>query len=222
MLLPLLAALAAPASAASMGTALLDAPVPAVTDLDLMPEPGAWPCTVTIAVEGGGAVSDVTVARGCPSGLVDTAKALGRAWTWSASAGPHAETVTVRFHVLSATDAEPKPVTTADDLTYLLRPWDVLEAPPTSEAAPTAPYRLDKGPKVKLPGNAEALRLGAGTCLVRLTVGTDGKVTDAKASRCLDVLAGPAVAAAKKLKFTVAGATAPATFDLPVRFAPAE
>jgi hypothetical protein len=57
---------------------------------------------------------------------------------------------------------------------------------------------------------------------VRLTVGLDGKVADAEATRCLDVLAPPAVAAVRKLKFTVSGAAEPVTFDLPVRFAPEE
>lgn len=211
------------ALAAPLATAVLDAPVPDGMNLDLMPEPGSWPCSLTVAVDGMGAVTDVKVARGCPTGLVETAKALGRGWTFSSSAGPHDEPATARFHVLGPNDVAPKPVSAKpDDLTYLVRGWEVLPAPPTSEAEPTAPYRLDKAPKVKLPKNAAALQLGAGTCLVRVTVGTDGKVGDAKVARCLDVLAPVAVDAAKKLKFTVSGASEPATFDLPVRFAPAD
>src|SRR5262245_3769182 len=108
---------------AGMGTAHLDAPVPTVTDLDLMPEPGSWPCSLTLAVDSLGAVTDVTVARGCPTGLVDTAQALGRAFAWERAGEAHSEPLTLRFHVLGASDAEPKPASTAGDLTYVLRPW---------------------------------------------------------------------------------------------------
>ena len=212
---------------ASLGTATFDAPIPAVTDLDLLPEPGAWPCALTLQVDALGAITDRKVARGCPSGLVDTARALGAGWKWGASAGAHAEEVTVIFLVLRQEDPEPKPGTTVEQQVWLLRPMDLLPPPPGEwtggPADPAAPYQLEKGPKVKLPANAEAARVTAGTCNVRLTVGADGKVSSARATRCLDLLAPTAVSAVKKLKFKVAtGAPPSAEFDLPVRFAPAE
>lgn len=216
---------------AAMGTATLDAPAPMVADLDLLPEPGAgWPCNVTLQADGMGAITDVKVARGCPSGLVDTTIALGRGWHFEPASAPHAEEVTITYRVLRADEAEPKPETTADKLVYLIRPLDLLPAPsgagvlpPPPADNPASPYSLDKPMKPKMPAGAEAARVRAGTCLVRVTVGPDGKVTSARANRCLDLLAPTAVATVKKLKFTVAeGTTTPGEFDLPVRFTAAK
>jgi hypothetical protein len=216
--------LAASVAFAALGTGTFDVPAPVVTDLDLLPEPGeAWPCTLTMQVDTLGAVTDVAVASGCPSGLVETARAMGRGWKWEPAATAHDETLTVRFRVLRSDEADPKPVSVPGDLTFLLRPVEIGAEPPTTLAAPTAPYRLDKGPKTKLPAGTESARVLAGTCTVRVTVGADGKVAGARAVRCLDLLAPAAVASVKKLKFTVgSGAPASAEFDLPVRFAPAE
>lgn len=212
---------------ASLGTATFDAGMPVVDDLDLLPEPGAWPCAVTLQVDALGAITERTVARGCPSGVVETARALAGGWTWGAAAGPHAESVTMIFRVLRQEDPEPKPATTAGEQVWLLRPMDLLPPPPGAWSGgvedPAAPYQLAKPPKVRLPGGAEAARVVSGTCNVRVAVGADGKVTSARATRCLDLLAPVAVSAVKKLKFAVAeGAPASAEFDLPVRFAPAE
>ena len=55
--------------------------------------------------------------------------------------------------------------------------------------------------------------------LVRLDIGPDGKVTKARENRCLDALAEPALAAARKVEFKLApGAKPPEQIDLPVVF----
>lgn len=217
----LLASLAL-ALAVPMAGSTLDAPAPVVADLDMLPEPGAWPCTVTMQVEGTGALGGVKVDSGCPSGLVDTARELAKGWTWEASAGPHTETAMLTFHVLRQDEPEPKPTSTVNKLVYVLRPMDVLAAPPTTASGSPGPLFLDKPPKVKLPKGAEALRLAAGTCTVRVDVGADGKVKQARANRCLDVLAPIAVAASRKVTFTFGeGNAETGEYDIPVRFPPA-
>jgi hypothetical protein len=217
--------------AASLRTASLDAPVPNITDLDYLPEPGAWPCALTLQVDGLGAVNEVKVARGCPSGLIDTAKQIGAAWKWQPNATAHSDELAVTFHMLGMTDVEPKVASTPGSLVFLLRANEVLTPPPatTEVAGPDgAPitqveYELQKVPKLKPPKSAEALGVVAGSCLVRLEVGEDGKVTSARATRCLDVLAGPAVAGAKQVKFKAReGTKPPAEYDLVVRFATPE
>ncbi|MDP2313737.1 MAG: hypothetical protein Q8P41_12590 [Pseudomonadota bacterium] len=215
--------LAASALAGSMGTATLDAPVPAVPDLDLLPESGAWPCALTLQVDGLGAVTDVRIANGCPSGLVETAREVGKAWRWQSAATPHAESVTVVFKVLGREDAEPKPESTSDRVVYLLRPLEPLPVPaPTTAADGTVapPYALKKKPaRPKLPRAATAAGVSAGTCLVRLTVADDGTVARARAIRCLDALAEPAVASTQKMQLVVVeGTPPPKEIDLPVRF----
>lgn len=205
---------AANALAGTMFTATLDAPVPAVPDLDLLPESGTWPCSLTLQVDSLGLVGSVTVAKGCPSGLVDTARELGKGWRWEPSAAARTEEVTVLFTVLGFDDAEPKAVSTPDRVTYLLRPLDVLAADGAA-----APIFKGKPARPKLPKAATTAGISAGTCLVRLDIAPDGTVAKARATRCVDALAEAAVATAKKLKLEVAeGATPPKALDLPVRF----
>lgn len=213
--------------AASLRTATLDVPVPTIADLDYLPEPGTWPCTLTMQVDGLGAVLDVKVARGCPSGLIDTAKQIGAAWTWQPNATPHSEELTLTFRMLNMTEPEPKASSTPGSLVYFVRANDVLPPPPATTQVPGpdgAPitqveYELQKEPKLKPPKAAEALGVAAGSCVVRLDVGEDGKVTGARATRCLDILAGPAVAGAKQVRFKPREGTKPPTeYDLVVRF----
>ncbi|MDP2307217.1 MAG: energy transducer TonB [Pseudomonadota bacterium] len=207
--------LAAHALAGMMFTATLDAPVPTIPDLDLLPESGTWPCTLTLQVDGLGVVGSVAVAKGCPTGLVDTARELGKAWRWQPSAAPHAEDVTVLFTVLGFEDAEPKAVSTPDRVVYLLRPLGLL---PVAAGAP-APLWKGKPARPKLPKAAVAAGISAGTCLVRIELAPDGTVAKARATRCVDALAEAAVAGAKKLRLEVAeGTTPPKELDLPVRF----
>lgn len=201
---------------AAMTSASLDAPVPVVADLDLLPEPGTWPCQLTIQVDGLGTVTDVDLDEGCPSGLRQTAADIAKGWRFGPMATAHTEKATIAFRVLSQDAPEPKAESKPGALVVLLRPMDVLAPPPT---APDAPIRVDKGPKTRLPRGAEPLGLIAGTCSVRIDVGADGKVTRARADRCLDTLAADAVAAAKKITFVVPeGNTTTSEYDVAIRF----
>ena len=167
--------------------------------------------------DGLGAVTDVSLDEGCPSGLRQTATELAKGWRFGPMATPHTETATISFRVLTQEEPEPKAASKNGALVYVLRPMDVLAPPPP--ATDTAPIRIDKGPKTRLPKGAEALGLVAGTCSVRIDVGADGKVTRARADRCLDTLAPDAVAAAKKITFTVPeGNTQTGEYDIPIRF----
>ncbi len=219
-MLHLLAVLAVSGPAlAGLTTATLDAPAPSVADLDLLPESGVWPCALTLQVDGLGAVSDVTFAPGCPTGLLDTARALGKAWRWEPAAAPHTEAVTLVFKVLGRDDVEPKAESAPDRVVYLLRPLDTL-APAEGAAAPAW---KGKPLNPKLPKAAAAAGISAGTCLVRVDVAPDGTVANARATRCVDALAEAAVAATKKLRLDVVEGVAPPTaIDLPVRFAARE
>ena len=214
--------LAASALAATMATASLDAPVPTVADLDLLPESGAWPCALTLQVDGMGAITEVKVAPGCPSGLVETARTLGQAWKWEPSAAPHAEEMEVVFKALNADEPEPKAESTPRRLVYLLRPLDLLAAlPPKADGTPAFTY-AGKLPSPKLPKAAVTAGVTAGTCLVRLGFAADGTVAKARALRCVDALAEASLAATKKLKLDLAkGEAPPVELDLPVRFEPA-
>ncbi|MES2638813.1 MAG: energy transducer TonB [Myxococcota bacterium] len=214
LLLLAASALVANAFAGTMFTATLDAPVPTVPDLDLLPESGTWPCALTLQIDSLGLVGSVAVAQGCPSGLVDTARELGKGWRWEPSSTARTESVTVLFTVLGFEDAEPKAVSTPDRVVYLLRPLGVLAnegtAAPVFKGKPTSP---------KLPKAATTAGISAGTCLVRLDIAADGSVARARATRCVDALAEAAVATAKKLKLDVPkGATPPKELDLRVRF----
>lgn len=204
--------LASRAFAGIMFTATLDAPVPTVPDLDLLPESGTWPCALTLDVDGLGVVGAVDLAQGCPTGLVETARELGKAWRWEPSSSPRREDVTVLFTVLGFEDAAPKAMSTPDRVVYLIRPLGVL-------AAPSAPVWKGKPARPRLPKAATAAGISAGTCLVRLDIAPDGTVARARATRCVDALAEAAVATARKLRLYVAEGTTPLTeLDLPVRF----
>jgi hypothetical protein len=221
MLLLVSAAFAGPVDQAT-----LDAPVPVVHDLDLMPESGTWPCSLTMPVDGLGALGELTADEDCPAGLNDTALALGKGWHFLNAPTPHTETAVVAFHVLGMGDPEPKPETTRGKAVYLLRPLDVADAPtaPTvtdakGKASPA--WTLTGVKAAKLSKAAEAAGVVSGTCLLRLDVGPDGAITKVRATRCLDVLAEPAIASVKKAKFVVAeGQKAPDRYDLAVRFEP--
>lgn len=211
------------ALAGPVASATVDVPVPPIADLDMLPEAGAWPCTLTVEVDSLGAVGAVAIDRDCPSGLRDAAGALGKAHRFLSAAAPHTDELTVVFRMLANDAAEPKAETARGRLVYVLRPLEVT-------APPVAATRVGKNgkpapeweivvPKTKLPGAAAAAGVTAGTCVVRLDVAPDGSVTRARASRCVDTLAGPAVAAGRKVKFKLAeGAKPPEALDLVVRF----
>lgn len=221
-MLLLLAALTAPlltphAHAGMMATATLDAPVPVVADADLLPESGTWPCTLTLQVDSMGIVQTVGVDNDCPSGLTDTARDLGKGWHWRASGAARVEEVTVLFTVLGFEEAEPKAVSTPGKVVFLLRPLGILSA--------VGPAPVFKGKLVhpKLPRAAAAAGINAGTCLVRLDLTPEGKVTRARATRCVDVLAEAAVAGALKLKVEATRLSpAPKELDVALRFEPPE
>jgi hypothetical protein len=225
MLLLVTALALAAAPDALPGAATFVAPVPNLTDLDLLPEPGdAWPCVLDVQVDGMGAQKGFDLESGCPSGLKETARQMGTGWAWATSEAARTEKVSVAFRVLSDTEAEPKATSKPQNLVFFVRPYEVLPMPTAEQVAgpkgtQVPAWTMSKVPELRLPKSALSAAVIGGSCLVRMDIGPDGKVTKARVNRCLDALAEPALAAAKKVEFKLApGAQPPKQIDLAVGF----